>query len=330
MSIKLFSACAALTVLSGCDARPLTLPVSEKLSVQKVQQIADTVNQKYPELSRDVRSKVLNTVVKSLDNMIFVKGGIFEMGDFGWPYDDNPFDMCEWPCGVDRDSMGPLSITADDDFTHDVKLSGYYLSKYQAELQDFDLFFIAQGNPLFYPELRKRKDLQFLFQPKLPAFTQSWQEGKDYCGWLADLSSYPVDLPTEAQWEYAARNRGLYIAFPTDNGSLNYGRNFPHPNLKDTFAVDEYLPSPLGFYNLSGNATDWVNDWFGEDYYEISPYENPTGPETGTKRIRRGAGIGENPVLAATTIRRWPEDPLLSRHLPDTGFRCSVQSDQPL
>ncbi len=323
-----FTLCTVV-LLAGCESTSPSLPVSEKLAPAKVQSIADNINHKYPDLPKDLRSKVLNSVVKSLDNMIFVEGGEFEMGDFGWPYDDNPFDMCQWPCGVDRDSMGPLSPFADDDFTHQVKLSSYHLSKYQAALGDFDLYFRVQGKPLFDPQFRKRKDLQFRYQPNKPAFTKEWQQAKDYCSWLGELSGYPVDLPSEAQWEFAARNRGQHVAFSTDNGSLNYGRNFPRPAEKHAFAVDKFTPSPLGLYNMSGNATDWVNDWFADDYYMKSPVENPTGPANGTLRIKRGSDFLEDPILSASTVRRWPDEPVQSRYQTSYGFRCSIQSAQP-
>ncbi|MDD2061382.1 formylglycine-generating enzyme family protein [Pseudomonas putida] len=317
-------------LLAGCQAQSLPLPQSQKLSPDKVARIAATIDQKYPKLSAETRSKLLNTVVQSLDNMVFVEGGEFEMGDFGWPFDDNPYDLCDWPCGVDRNQMGRISFRGNDDFVHPVKLSSYHLSKFQTKLGDFDLFFIAQGKPVFDLEDRKREDLQWLYQPNLPAPTKRWQEAKDYCGWLGELSGYPVDLPTEAQWEYAARSRGRYVMFPTDNGSLNYDRNFPHPDESRTFPVDKFVPNPLGIYNLSGNATDWVNDWYGEDYYRHSPLENPRGPETGTQRIRRGADIGEGPVLSASTVRRWVDNPERNGYFPGTSFRCAVQSEKPL
>ena len=322
-----------LLLLTGCQAQPSSLPKSQKLSSDKVAQIAATIEQKYPKLSTEVRGKLLNTVVQSLDNMVFVEGGEFLMGDFGWPFDDDPANVCDWPCGVDPQRMGPISMGADNKFVHPVKLSSYSLSKFQTTLGDFDLFFIAQGKPLFDLENRKREDLkEVLYAPKLPAPLQSWQEAKDYCGWLGALSGFPVDLPTEAQWEYAARNRGQHVAFSTDNGSLNYGRNFPASGKGErlTFAVDSFVPNPLGIYNLSGNATDWVNDWYDKDYYRVSPLENPTGPETGTLRIHRGSNYLENPLLTASTVRRWADKPVDQGYFQGNGFRCSIQSDKPL
>ena len=320
-------------MLMGCQAQTSVLPKSQKLSADKVAEIAATIERTYPKLSTEIRGQLLNTVVKSLDNMVFVEGGEFQMGDFGWPYDDDPKNLCDWPCGVDPERMGNISMHGDDDFVHPVKLSSYSFSKYQTTLADFDLFFIAQGKPLFDAEDRKREDLQEMFYaPKLPAPVKSWQEAKNYCGWLGQLSGYPVDLPTEAQWEYAARNRGQHVVFPTDNGSLDYGRNFPIAGEKKrlNFAVDSLVPNPLGIYNLAGNATDWVNDWYDKDYYKVSPLINPTGPAIGKLRILRGSSYPENPLLSASTVRRWAKEPVGKQHLQGHSFRCAVQSDKPL
>ena len=320
-------------MLMGCQAQTSALPKSQKLSADKVAEIAATIERTYPKLSTEIRGQLLNTVVKSLDNMVFVEGGEFQMGDFGWPYDDDPKNLCDWPCGVDPERMGNISMHGDDDFVHPVKLSSYSFSKYQTTLGDFDLFFIAQGKPLFDAEDRNREDLQEKFYaPKLPAPVKSWQEAKDYCGWLGKLSGYPVDLPTEAQWEYAARNRGQYVMFATDNGSLDFGRNYPVSGKRKrlTFAVDSLVPNPLGIYNLTGNATDWVNDWYDEDYYRISPLMNPSGPDTGTLRILRGSNYLEDPLLSSSTVKRWAQKPDREHYVPGHSFRCAIQSDQPL
>ncbi|MDR6713626.1 formylglycine-generating enzyme required for sulfatase activity [Pseudomonas hunanensis] len=317
-------------LMAGCQGPSYPLPKSQKLPPEKVEQILGTIGKNYPHLSSEIRANILKTVVQSLDNMVFVEGGEFQMGDFGWPYDDDPTNMCDWPCGVDPDRMGNITIFGDDDFVHPVKLSSYHLSKFQTTIENFDLFFIAQGIPVFNAERRTREDLNSLHQPDLPAPARSWQEAKDYCDWIGQLSGYPVDLPTEAQWEYAARNRGQHVAFPTDNGSLNYGRNFPEPGNMDTFPVDKFPPNPLGIYNLSGNATDWVSDWYDKDYYRHSPIENPKGPSTGTQRIWRGAHMLEDPLLSASTVRRWNVDPVQGGYYAGMGFRCSIQSDKQL
>jgi formylglycine-generating enzyme required for sulfatase activity len=126
-------------MLMGCQAQTSVLPKSQKLSADKVAEIAATIERTYPKLSTEIRGQLLNTVVKSLDNMVFVEGGEFQMGDFGWPHNFDITNMCDWPCGMDPERMGPLSMGTDNKFVHPVKLSSYSLSKYQTTLGDFDL-----------------------------------------------------------------------------------------------------------------------------------------------------------------------------------------------
>ncbi|MGY2293781.1 formylglycine-generating enzyme family protein, partial [Pseudomonas sp. SDO528_S397] len=99
---------------------------------------------------------------------------------------------------------------------------------------------------------------------------------------------------------------------------------------RNTFPVDKFVPNPLGIYNLSGNATDWVNDWYDKDYYRHSPVDNPQGPNTGIKRIRRGANVLEEPSRNASTVRRWNDEPIQQIHNPGASFRCAIQSGKPL
>ncbi len=89
-AVRVLLPACALLLLTGCQAQSLPLPESEKLSAEKVAQIATTIDQTYPKLSIDIRTQLLNTVVQSLDNMVFVEGGEFQMGDFGWKCNYDP------------------------------------------------------------------------------------------------------------------------------------------------------------------------------------------------------------------------------------------------
>lgn len=139
-----------------------------------------------------------------------------------------------------------------------------------------------------------------------------------------------MDLPTEAQWEFAARNRGQYVQYPTSDGSIKNGINILHDDKTFVVPIGQFLPSPLGLFDMSGNATDWVNDWYAEDYYANSPLIDPTGPESGTEKVRRGSYYAETNWMDANTVRRWPDDPVSDGYYPGMSFRCSIQSDQPL
>ncbi|MGE4405865.1 formylglycine-generating enzyme family protein [Pseudomonas sp.] len=327
---KLLLPLVAPLLVAGCQAQSQPLPKSEKLSPEKVAAIAQRIDARYAKLSTELRSQILATVVRSLDEMVFIEGGEFEMGDFGAPCDFDQTNMGTWPYGYEPDELCPITGKFDDDYLHPVQLSSYYLSSYQASLGDFDLFRTSMGLPLFDEKYRNREDLQDMFRKDNPAPTKAWQDAKDYCLWLGSLSGYPVDLPTEAQWEYAARNRGQYLQYPTDTGSLDYGRNIPLENEPNVLPLGQFAPNPLGLYDMTGNATDWVNDWYDPDYYRKSPADNPQGPESGTQKIRRGTNGAEIYWISANTVRRWPDNPIKDANYPALSFRCAIQFDQAL
>jgi sulfatase modifying factor 1 len=323
----------SLFLLMGCKSTPAPLPQSEKLSPASVKEIAARIDRRHGDLSSEMRQRILETVVRSIDNMVFIEGGEFEMGDFGIPCEYDPSDMCEWPCGLAPEEMCPITMFTDDDHLHEVRLSSFYLSRYHTTLGDFDLFRSAHGKELFDKRLRSRSDLEDDYLPNKPAHTKEWQEVKVYCLWLGELSGYPVDLPTEAQWEYAARNGGQYVWYPTDNGSLNFGRNYPPESkgmLDPTFPVGSFPPNPLGLYDMVGNAQEWVNDWYTEDYYKHSSVENPRGPAKGTKKVMRGTHKHENPWSAAHSVLRRDVDLQLKYYSPIFSFRCSIQMAKPI
>ncbi len=290
--------------------------------------IAATVDQRYPDLSRDDRATLVALVVRSLDDMVWIEGGEFEMGDFGWICDYDPANMCQWPCGVPREQMCNITMWGNDDHVHKVRLTSFHLSRYHTRLGDFDFHRRVRGLELFDADLRRRDELKFLFEPDKPAHTKAWQEAKDYCLWLGDLSGYPVDLPTEAQWEYAARNRGQHILYATDNGNLDIGRNYPDKSKQsDPFPVASFPPNPLGLYDMSANASEWVNDWYEKGYYRHSPVDNPQGPSEGSQKVMRGGPIYEDGWASGNGIMRRPRDAVLPDYYPTTSFRCSVQQE---
>jgi len=101
----------------------------------------------------------------------------------------------------------------------------------------------------------------------------SWYEAKNFCTWLGEISGLPFELPSEAQWEYAARSGGKNILYPTDNGKLEFGRNIK-VNRKDK-GTSKYYPvskvglnpaNPLGFHEMAANLPEWVNDWMYSKY----------------------------------------------------------------
>jgi formylglycine-generating enzyme required for sulfatase activity len=151
--------------------------------------------------------------------------------------------------------------------------------------------------------------------PLIPAGAY-WQEAKDYCLWLGQISGHPFDLPTEAQWEYAARSRGQFFATATDDGNWDKGRNAPFSQQAEKIAkmyadtsdrryvVGLFPPNPLGLYDMSYMAWEWTNDWYAEDGYEKVSARDPVGPASGTEKVIRSWYAGNGQILGTNIWRK--------------------------
>ncbi|MGP4844571.1 formylglycine-generating enzyme family protein [Marinobacter sp. 1Y8] len=299
-----------LFLVAACSSPSLT---SETLSETEIAAIQSRVSDVYPELSSEKQQAVSELVVRALDNMVFVEGGSFMMGEFGVPCEPGSDDVCM------------SDFDKSNDHAHKVILDDYSLSAYETTIADFDLFRELHGKAPYAADLRAREDRQALFEPNKPAWTKDWEEARDYCVWVGALAERKVDLPTEAQWEFAARDRGKDVLYPTDNGRVEVGENYPSDSEDDsTQVIGQYPPSPMGLYDLNFNASEWVSDWYGEDYYENSPESNPVGPTRGDSKVMRGGGSFNSPE-ANTTLHRESRSQDSDIYYEFIGFRCGVR-----
>lgn len=265
---------------------------------------------------------------KSHSNMVFIEGGSFTMGDFGAVGDD----------GVWRPYFPP---SAENNKAHEVTLSSYSLSKQKTTWEDFDTYLLANQLDVIeriFSENRKR--IPYSQDPASRYFVEkpaqvTWQEAKDYCQWLGAHTALPLDLPTSAQWEYAARNRGSKDWLYSTHDGKYLNSNYEMAELvhegADFVAVGSRLPpNPLGLYDMLDNGEEWVNDWFSETYYrESDGAVDPQGPEQGIEKIVRNLGTGS---LSFSFSRRGMPESLPSFAIEgetlviEYTFRCAVQS----
>ncbi|PNS10413.1 hypothetical protein COO59_17605 [Mixta theicola] len=233
-----------------------------------------------PEQRQQHSAELQNMIRQVKNNLVFVEGGDFLMGDFGKEYGPEKLRY-----DTNHDSK-PL---------HKVTLSSYSISKYKTTNQEYQSYLKLNG-------LQLKKSDNFLIQeswddlnklPDTPAHID-WYDAEKYCAWLGKVSGLPFALPTEAQWEYAARSRGQFIIVGTNSGVLEMdgiqrGINISGSWDREEFArkmglksgiatalpVDNYPPNPLGIYDMAGNGYDWINDWYDPDYYKYSTAVDP-------------------------------------------------------
>lgn len=182
-------------------------------------------------------------------NLIKVKGGTFYFGKFDTRFGEQRYAQL----GFDHD-LSPQEMPIND----------FSITKYQVTYSDYAIYTKANGKDPIEVTDSRQKELKEDHTPVL----LTWSEAHGYCQWLGKLTGKSMDLPTEEQWEYAARSRGQFILYPTDTGIVEPGRNVPadidKERIEDSLwryklmPVGKYPPNPLGLYDLASNGEEWT------------------------------------------------------------------------
>jgi len=208
------------------------------------------------------------------------------------------------------------SNLADDERpAHHVYLNAFYMDKYEVTVGQYAKY-------LEVTDMEEPPDWHIMNQPqhqKRPVVNVDWEDAVMYCKWAGKR------LPTEAEWEKAARGTDGRI-YPWGNEvptrlHANYGRKEwnNHLALVPVGSFEEGRSS-YGIYDMAGNAWEWVSDWYDYDYYKNSPRRNPTGPTTGEDKVVRGGSWLYVPEFLRSA-HRFAAQPT-NRHF-GYGFRCA-------
>jgi formylglycine-generating enzyme required for sulfatase activity len=198
-----------------------------------------------------------------------------------------------------------------------IYLDAFYMDKFEVTVARYAKFLQATGN-VGQPDEWDTADVAR--GGELPVVGVNWQDASSYCRWAGKR------LPTEAEWEKAARGNDER-KYPWGNNApmpeyARYGKRYENPVYKDGVApVGSHAKdvSPFGIFDLAGNVTEWVADWYSESF-PADVVRNPKGPDSGTTRVLRGGSWYE----AATRIqvtKRWFSTPY--ERNDGFGFRCA-------
>lgn len=217
----------------------------------------------------------------------------------------------------------------DEEPVHEIFLSAYRIDRYEVTGAEFSRFLNEhpEQSPRYFepgPAVTLEKK-NGTYQPRpglgrYPANRVSWYGADAFCRWKGKR------LPTEAEWEKAARGTDQRIfpwgnEFP-DNSRVTFRRKFPEMGFKVMEPVDGLTRgrSPYGLHHMAGNVWEWVSDWYAGDYYEQSPRKDPQGPTEGTTKVLRGGNWYYKAYYMRTTYR-FNEKPGVFKVWQ--GFRCA-------
>lgn len=179
---------------------------------------------------------------------------------------------------------------------HEVAISAFQLSRTPITNAQYAGYCEATDRP--YPEFwgheRFCSGTQF---PNYPVVGVSWQDASEFAEWM------DARLPTEAEWEYAARGGLEGMPYPFGDDIDPTKANYSHPKTPGLLPVGHFPPNGFDLLDMSGNVVEWVADRYTADYYACSPKHNPQGPDSGKHRVIRGGGWHSGPYCNRVYFR---------------------------
>jgi len=208
--------------------------------------------------------------------------------------------------------MGDNQGRANERPAHLVWIDSFDIAIYPVTRSEYTKFLHETGH-----ELPHEWNLPSLSAPDLPVVGVSWHDAVTYCHWLEKLGQ-PSRLPTEAEWERAARGGKEHQQYPWGDTIPDWIPSHGRGPLDSPWSVHTGEPNDFGIYGISTNIHEWCADWLSPHDYATSQKHNPTGPKDGTRRASRG-GAWRHALTISRLSARSGIDP--SFRYNDYGFR---------
>lgn len=248
--------------------------------------------------------------------LVFVQGGTIKLGSEEGDSDNKPVKEIT----INNFYIGATEVTVKE-FSDFVRATGYVTT---AEKQGYsyiwqDTIFVKA------PGVNWKYDVKGQLRPieeyDHPVIHVSWHDAKAYCDWKGGR------LPTEAEWEFAARGGIKTKGYNLSGGNFaeRYAIYRKNSNFR-TAKVASKDPNELGIYDMSGNVAEWCNDWYDKNYYQVRPQINPPGPENGNYKVVRGGSFLSPNELHLSVYIRYRVDPDLSTYY--IGFRIVFDTNK--
>jgi formylglycine-generating enzyme required for sulfatase activity len=218
-------------------------------------------------------------------------------------------------------TMGCDAGRDDEKPAHRVWVDAFELAAFQTTNADYAGFLqdTRHPSPLLW-------DDSSFGNPQQPVVAVSWFDAVAYCEWLSRTLGKKYRLPTEAEWERAARGGAEGETFPWGNCAPEELPDYASRWKSGPEPVGRYAPNPYGLYNLGDNVHEWCADWYAAGYYAVSPERNPQGPSSASRRASRG-GSWRHHIKVTRTAARSSIPPEFK--YADYGFRVAA-GDLPL
>jgi len=215
--------------------------------------------------------------------------------------------------------MGSDDGRDDERPAHRVWVDAFQLAAFQTTNTDYARFLEATN----HPRPSSRDDPNFS-KPEQPVAAVSWFDAIAYCDWLSRALGKTFRLPTEAEWERAARGGVEGEPYPWGHTAPRDLPNYATRWKSGPEPVGLYAPNPYGLFNLGDNVHEWCSDWYDPGYYAVSPERNPQGPPAGSRRASRG-GSWRHHIKVTRTAARSSIPPEFK--YADYGFRVAAGGD---